>query len=72
MDFLNILKIIGIVLLVLFFVYCVFRAIKQGFFPFLGCLFLVAIGFIAGVYFANKALFAEWLSKFLAWFIPLL
>lgn len=53
----------------LFLLYCAFNAIKHGFRAFLGCIVLAAVGFIAGVYFANKSLFMSYFDIIKAWFL---
>lgn len=72
MSFIEIIKLVGIVLALIFIIFCVFSAIKKGFFSFLGCIFLVAIGFIVGVYIADKTLFLKYFAIVIKWVLPFL
>lgn len=71
MDIITILKLVGVALAAIFVVFCIFKALKQGFFSFLGCLCICAIGFILAVFLINKPLFFEYYDKFMAWLLPL-
>lgn len=58
-----IIKLTIIAVIGLFALYCVFNAFKHGFRAFLGCLVLVAIGFVVAVYFVNNEMFLQYLDK---------
>ena len=72
MQIIDYFKIAGIALLCIFALFCAFKAIKKGFFSFLGCLFICAIGFIVGVYFADKTLFDKYFNIVIEWVLPFL
>lgn len=72
MQVIDYLKIAGIALLCIFAIFCMFKSIKHGFFSFLGCLFICAIGFVVGVYVADKDLFNKYFNIVIEWGLPFL
>ncbi len=72
MQVIDYFKIAGFVLLCIFSLFCVFKAIKKGFFSFLGCLFICAIGFVVGIYVADKDLFYKYFNIVIEWVLPFL
>lgn len=69
MGVITILKLVGVALLCLFVIFCIFKAFKQGFFSFLGCLFLVGIGFMLAVFIIDKPLFFDYFGKLMAFLL---
>lgn len=61
-----IVKLAIIAVLGLFALYCVFNAFRHGFRAFIGCLVLVAIGFVLAVYFVNNELFLQYWERLIA------